>query len=206
MKTINLVIITMLIIGLPCVTSAQKIKLESGDFNFLKGVTELKVEYNYDDVSVGKFPKEADYIAKKKTEYNEKEPGSGDRWKAAWFDDRSSRYAPRFEEEMNLQFIKREVNCKVGQDLSPTYTLIFKTTFIEPGYNVGVSRKNAFINGEAIFVESANPEKVLAKLSIENSPGRDAMGYDFDTGYRIQEAYAKAGKELVYFIWKNYLQ
>jgi hypothetical protein len=107
---------------------------------------------------------------------------------------------------MNLQFVKRGVNCKVGQDLEATYTVIFKTTFIEPGFNVGVARKNASINAEAIFVESANPENVLAKVSIENSPGRDAMGYDFDTGYRIQEAYAKAGKELVYFIWKNYLQ
>jgi hypothetical protein len=55
-------------------------------------------------------------------------------------------------------------------------------------------------------VESANHENILAKVSIENSPGREAFGNDFDTGLRIQEAYAKAGKELVYFIWKNYLQ
>jgi hypothetical protein len=185
--------------------SAQKIKLESGNFDFIKGATELKVEYNYDDVSVGKFPKEADYIAKKKAEYNEKEAGSGDRWETAWFNDRTERYAPRFEEEMNLQFAKRGVNCKVGQALDATYTIIFKTTFIEPGFNVGVARKNAYINGEAIFVESTNHENILAKVSIENSPGREAFGYDFDTGLRIQEAYAKAGKELVYFIWKNYL-
>ncbi len=206
MKTINLVIITMLIIGLPCVTSAQKIKLESGNFGFFNGVTELKVEYDYESVSVGKYKVEQDYVTQKKADYNEKDPGSGDRWETAWFSDRSERYAPRFEEEMNLQFIKREVNCKVGQIFEAKYTVIFKTTFIEPGFNVGVARKNAFINGEAIFVESANHENILAKVSIENSPGRDAFGYDFDTGLRIQEAYAKAGKELVYFVWKNYLQ
>jgi hypothetical protein len=205
MKNLSLIFIAVFVAGIYSV-SAQKLKLESGKFDFFKGVAELKVEYNYDNVSVGKFPKEADYIAKKKAEYNEKDPGSGDRWETAWFNDRQERYAPRFEEEMNLQFVKRGVNCKVGQDLEATYTVIFKTTFIEPGFNVGVARKNASINAEAIFVESANPENVLAKVSIENSPGRDAMGYDFDTGYRIQEAYAKAGKELVYFIWKNYLQ
>jgi len=205
MKKLSVLFFLVLIAGTYTV-SAQKLKLESGKFDFFKGVNELKVEYNYDAVSVGKFADEADYISKKKAEYNQKDPGSGDRWETAWFNDRPERYAPRFEEEMNLQFIKRGVNCKVGQDLEATYTVIFKTSFIEPGFNVGVARKNAYINAEAIFVESANHENVLATVSIENSPGRDAMGYDFDTGYRIQEAYAKAGKELVYFIWKNYLQ
>ncbi len=204
MKNLIILVIGLLIAGVGSV-SAQKIKLVSGNFDFFKGSTELKVEYNYEQVAVGKFADEADYIVKKKGEYNEKDPGSGDRWEAAWFNDRPERYAPRFEEEMNLQFVKRGVNCKAGQDLDATYTVIFKTTFIEPGFNVGVARKNAYINGEAIFVESANHDNVLATVSIENSPGRDAFGYDFDTGLRIQEAYAKAGKELVYFIWKNYL-
>lgn len=205
MKKSNLLFFALL---LACIYTAraQKIKLESGKLDFLKGVTELKVEYNYEAVSVGKYKVEQDYVTQKKADYNEKEPGSGDRWETAWFADRSERYAPRFEEEMNLQFVKREVTCKVGQDLAGTYTVILKTTFIEPGFNVGVARKNAYINAEAIFVESANHENVLATISIENSPGRDAFGYDFDTGLRIQEAYAKAGKELVYFIWKNYLQ
>jgi hypothetical protein len=205
MKNLSLLFFVLLLAGINNV-SAQKIKLESGKIDFFKGVSELKVEYNYNDVSVGKFAKEADYIVQKKADYNLREPGSGERWETAWFADRSERYAPRFEEEMNLQFIKRGVSCKVGQDLQATYTVIFKTTFIEPGFNVGVARKNAYINGEAIFVESANHDKILAKVSIENSPGRDAFGADYDTGLRIQEAYAKAGKELVYFIWKNYLQ
>ena len=95
------------------------------------------------------------------------------------------------------------ISCLPGHHF---YRLNNEIHFIEPGFNVGVARKNAFINGEAIFVESANHENILAKVSIENSPGRDAFGYDFDTGLRIQEAYAKAGKELVYFVWKNYLQ
>jgi hypothetical protein len=205
MKSLSVFFIAMLMTGIFS-ASAQKIKLESGDLGFFKGQTELKVEYDYQTVSVGKFKIEADYINKKKAEYNEKEPGSGERWEKAWFDDRSERYAPRLEEEMNLQFDKRGVKCKVSQDSEATYTVIFKTTFIEPGFNIGVTRKNAYIDAEAIFVESANHEKILAKITIENSPGRDAFGYDFDTGLRIQEAYAKAGKELVYFIWKNYLQ
>jgi len=172
----------------------------------MKGITELNLEYDYSDFGVGKFKDEEDYVAKKKKEYNEAEAGKGDTWEQAWIDDREERYEVQFEEEMNNQFKKRGVDIKAGKDKDTQYTLIFKTTFIEPGYNVYISRQNAYIDGTAIFVESANPEKVLAKITIDNSPGRGVTGYDFDTGYRIQEAYAKAGKELVYFIWKKFLK
>jgi hypothetical protein len=34
-------------------------------------------------------------------------------------------------------------------------------------------------------------------------PGRGAMGNDYDTGFRIQEAYAKCGKETGAFLAKK---
>jgi len=206
MKSLKFILVGLLLIGLSTITSAQKIKLISGSCDFMKGITELNLEYDYSDFGVGKFDDEADYVAKKKKEYNDDEPGRGDTWEKAWIADREERYEVQFEEEMNNQFKKRGVDIKAGKNLDAQYTLIFKTTFVEPGYNVYVSRQNAYIDGTAIFVESANPEKVLAKITIDNSPGRGVTGYDFDTGYRIQEAYAKAGKELVYFIWKKFLK
>lgn len=78
------------------------------------------------------------------------------------------------------------------------YTLVFKTTFIEPGWNVGIPRKNAMINAEAWIVETAN-EKVIAKIR-RKVPGHTFGGYDFDTGVRIAECYADAGKHLGKFI------
>jgi len=74
------------------------------------------------------------------------------------------------------------------------------TTFIEPGYNVGVSRKPAFINLE-ISISKAGEE--LVHILILKSPGGGAMGYDFDAGYRIAEAYAKAAKSLGKYLTKN---
>jgi hypothetical protein len=90
MKKSNLLFFVLLF---ACIYTAraQKIKLESGKLDFLKGVTELKVEYNYEAVSVGKYKVEQDYVTQKKADYNEKEPGSGDRWETAWFADRSER-------------------------------------------------------------------------------------------------------------------
>lgn len=195
-----------LIFGIAGISNAQKLKLVSGSGKEFKNVSELNLKFEYDGMEVGKYKKEQDYIDQKVKDYNKDEPGSGDRWAEAWVNDRSERFEPRFETEMNNQFVKRGVNIKSGIDTDSEYTLIFKTTFTEPGFNVGVMRKDALINGVALLVETANPDKVLAKISIDKSPGRGAGGYDFDTGYRLQEAYAKAGKEIAYFIWKNYLK
>jgi hypothetical protein len=85
-------------------------------------------------------------------------------------------------------------------DESAQYTLIFKTTKTEPGFNIGVTSKPAFIDGEAWLVESKNPSNVIAKITILKALGRDVMGFDYETGARLQEAYSKAGKELGGFI------
>lgn len=175
---------------------AQKLKLIQGDLSVLKDQTALKTEFVY-EMSVGKFAKEEDYIAQKKQELNKKESGRGDNWEKAWKDDRKERFEPQFRE----LFSKHSDISTVGEDAP--YTLIFKTTKTEPGFNVGVTSKPAFIDGEATIVETANPTKIIAKISITKAPGRDVMGFDYETGARLQEAYAKAGKELGAFIKKN---
>lgn len=78
--------------------------------------------------------------------------------------------------------------------------MIFHTTFTEPGFNVGVWKKNAEINGEAWVVETANHSNVIAKISVERVPGRSFWGGDYDTGERIAEWYADGGKALGKFI------
>ena len=83
---------------------------------------------------------------------------------------------------------------------SAKYTLIFKTLAIEPGYNIGISRKNAEIDAEVWIVETDNRDKKVCTLSISNVPGGTAFGYDFDTGLRISEAYANAGKKLAKYL------
>lgn len=169
--------------------NAQKIKVVEGSLDAVKGTKEYKLEFTYNDLAVGKFKDEAEYIAKKKEEYNKKEAGKGDKWAEAWVADREARFEPKFT-ELFEEYSKAAISDKAK------YTLIFHTTFIEPGFNVGVMRKNAEINGEVTIVETANPGKVLAKLTITKSPGSQFGGYDFDNGVRIAEAYAKAGKEI----------
>jgi hypothetical protein len=173
---------------------SQKIKIIEGDLKALKGQTSVKTEFTYENMIVGKNLTEKDYIKEKKAKFNEKESGRGEKWEKAWNDDRKERFEPQFRE----LFAKHSGISTVGDNAK--FTLIFKTTRTEPGWNVGVARASAYIDAEAWIVESANPDKVIAKISILKSPGRDAMGYDFETGARLQEAYAKAGKSLGRFI------
>jgi hypothetical protein len=186
--------IVILLTGLCSAAFAQKIKLIEGDLQPLKGVAGIKTEFTYDNMTVGKDLTEKDYIAEKKGKLDEKEPGRGEKWEKAWVSDRKERFEPQFRE-----LFAKHSSMSAVDDKAP-YTLIFKTTRTEPGWNVGVMRVPAYIDGEAWIVDSADPGKVIAKISIVKSPGRDAWGYDFETGARLQEAYAKAGKELGGFI------
>lgn len=202
MKIFKTVLVALLVLGATA-TQAQKIKVTEGDLSFLKGQTEVLVEYDYSDMGVGKFDKEEDYVNKKVAEYNEKNPGTGDEWKEKWEADREGRFHPKFEELMN-NYTEKKANCNFSQvNINAKYTLIFKTTFTEPGFNIGVMRKDAMINAEVIFVETANKDNVVAKMTMVKVPGRGAMGNDYDSGYRIQEAYAKAGKALAGYLLKK---
>lgn len=170
---------------------AQKVKLLDGSLDALKSEKKLNLEYDYSNMGVGKFESEADYLAKKKADYDKKEPGRGDQWESSWKADRKNRFQPQFEE-----LFSKHSGMTAGNIPSAKYTLIFKTTYTEPGYNVYVTRKNAEIDGEALLVETADKSKVIARMSVLNCPGRTFGGNDYDTGERIQEAYAVAGKGL----------
>lgn len=199
MKT-KFIILTSICILAGFTGYSQKIKLTSGDLGFLKGETNINVEYDYENMGVGKFDKEEDYIAEKVDQYNKKEAGKGDEWKESWFADREENFEPKFEELFNKNLEKSKV--EIGEFPDAAYTMLVKTTYTEPGFNIGVARKNAHTNLEIVFINNETSEEI-STLTITKSPGLGAMGYDFDSGLRIQESYAKAGKELGQYLAKN---
>jgi hypothetical protein len=173
--------------------TAQKVKTESGNADILKAETSINFEFTYDNISVGKYKNEQDYIKDKTAEYNKKEPGRGDTWAKSWISDRESRYEPKF-----IELFK--INSGMTEDRHAKYTLIFKTISIEPGYNIAISRKSAQLDAEVWIVETANRNNKVATLTISNVPGGTPFGYDFDTGLRISEAYANSGKKLANYL------
>lgn len=189
-------LLTLIALILISLTSfGQKIKVDAGKLSALEGVTDLRIEYDYSDLGVGKYEVEAEYIDYKVAKMNKSEAGTGDSWKEAWFDDRPTRYEPKFEE----LFSEYASFITSGQEIESDVVMLVHTSFIEPGYNVGVSRKSASINLEISFMKGSEE---LVHILIIKSPGGGAMGYDFDTGYRIQESYAKAAKSLGKYLTK----
>lgn len=176
--------------------SAQKITVKSGSLAGLKGVDKIKLVYDYSNLGVGDFSNEDDYIAKRIEESEKKTPGSGAAWKEKWFADRAKQYEPKFEELIG----KNLPNVKFGKDIESDVIMNVHTTFIEPGFNVGVMRRPAFIN-LTITVTKGGTE--MAVVELLKSPGADAMGFDYDSAFRIAEAYAKAGKSFSGFIKKQ---
>jgi hypothetical protein len=198
MKIINKSFMLLAFVTFYVSTNAQKIKTIEGDLDVLKNDSSINIEFTYDNMSVGKFDKEADYIAKKKADYNAKEAGRGDTWEKAWVADRTAKFEPHF-----IELFTKSSNMSVNKNAK--YTLIFKTTSIEPGYNIAGGmmiggRKNAEIDGEVWIVETANKSKKIAVIDVKNAPGRTYSGFDFATGDRILECYAVAGKKLGKFI------
>lgn len=199
----KLVLILSLLVFSFTAAVAQKVVPVSGDVKVLKGQTKLKVEYDFSKFMVGKFSDEQAYLADKKGEITKKDGAAkAEEWEKGWKGARETRYQPKFQELFNDQ--AKDLPMAISPDFTDAkYTLILKTTFIEPGYNVGVMKKPSYINVEYIFVETANPSNVVAKFSSSNIPGSQAMGYDFDAGSRIAESYAKAGKMIGGYLKKN---
>lgn len=201
----NFKLLTAMVVAVFAFTavSAQKIKVQSGDPGKVAGEKVFNVEYDYEGQAVGKFKTQDEYIAEKVPAYNEKEPGRGDTWKESWYNDQKEKFPAKFEELMNDRLAKS--GRSIGQNNSDAkYTMVLKTTFTEPGFNIGITRRPAMINVVLTIVETANRDNVIAVISSDGNPGQDFGGYDFDTGYRISEAYAKCGKELANFLLKKY--
>lgn len=181
---------------------AQRISQKSGSVSVLNGQTALNVEYDYSNFGVGKFEHEADFVNKKVEEYNAKEAGKGDEWKEGWVTSRKNRYEPKFEELFNKGAEKLNLKVINGKK-DAKYTLIVRTTFLEPGFNVGVMKKPAYVNFEFDIVETANRSNKVSEQSLSNVPGTQFGGYDFDIGSRVAESYAKAGKVLAAYLSKE---
>lgn len=181
-------------------SNAQKLS-QSGDLSFLKGQDKVNVQFEYDNLMVGKKT-EAEYVEEKKAE-REKEDGmgAGEKWYDMWMNDREQFYEPKFIELLN----NTTKGIEFGDFPDAVYTLTFKVSRLEPGWNIGISRAPAQIDGVANFAETGN-DNPLGSISILKAPGAQAMGYDFDIAARVKEAFAISGKRLGAWLNKKVLK
>jgi len=190
-------------LGLTLSSFAQKITILEGDLGVLKGQSILNIEYDYSKMAIGKYKTEAEYVNKRVEDLNAKEAGKGDKWKENWEGDRIGRFQPQFEQLMNKHVEK--LGLYVGNEKAAKYTMIVRTTFIEPGFNIYITKKFASIDCTIDIVETDNPKNVVCTIVSKSNPGRTYGMDDYDTGLRIAESYELAGKKLgIFFTDKLY--
>lgn len=177
---------------------AQSVVMTSGTIDFINDQKVLQFSFTYNEMLVGKLT-ESEYVTKKVTDYNEKEAGKGDEWKAAWFGDRKERFEPKFLELFDKYMGEKGIVS--GTD-GANYVIEINTDFTEPGWNVGVMRQNASVD-LSCKVKNISTGEQVASIKIRNASANNFWGADFTSGYRVQETYAKAGRELAKFLIKK---
>lgn len=181
-------------------TFAQKAKVLEGDFKDLKGITEYNLVFDYSDLEIPKYDNEEEFLKDKMAKREEKEAGSGEKFKKSWYSDREERYEPKFIESFN----KRYDEFQVGKNMANAeYTMKIHTTLLYAGYNVGVMRQPSKVDAIITVYKANDPADVLFAVKYRKAEGNGAMGYDFDSGYRISESYAKLAKTLAKTINKK---
>ena len=182
-KVILLIVVSFFAIS---TVSAQKIKVESGDLKFLKDVADLSIVFEYpEDMKFGKTTLK-EYVDEKVAAKEKKEEGSGEEWKEKFFADRE-----RYNEKFIYGMEKYAGDLYVAED-DPDfeYTMIVKTTFIEPGFNIGIRSKNSAIDLDITFVKTNAPDEVIAKVKLSKAPGAAHP----DAGERLADAYFTAAQ------------
>lgn len=187
------------------VSYGQKRKVLKGDYKNLATITEYNLEFDYSDLSIPKYKNEEAFLKDKMKKREDKEKGAGEKFKKSWFADREDRYEPKFIESFNKRFEEGEI--KVGNDLSSAkYTMKIHTTMMWAGYNVGVMRRNAKLEAVIYIYETEKPKNILLKVKYTKVEGNGAFGMDYNSGYRISEAYAKLAKSFAKDIMKRALK
>lgn len=187
-------LVVLLTIMMSTFVQAQKMKVTSGNFDFLKGQTELNLEMDY---STMKFYKEnmdeKAYIQKREKEILEsgKAKSEVDAWKKDWQHSKETVFADKFMTLMNknssLKTATNNTNAK--------YTLRVQTVWIYPGWFAGVMAQPAKVSTVLKFVETANPTVVLLEITSKDAPG-DGFAGVANNNDRIAEGYAKTAKSL----------
>jgi len=181
---------------------SQKANVTKGDWSDLKGITEFNLEFDYSDLEIPKYDSEEAFLEDKIAKREEKEPGTGEKFRESWFSDRENYYEPRFIETFNDRY--KDGLVKVDRDLgNAEYTMKVHTTFIYPGYNVGVVRKNSKLEVTLSVYKNDNPDDVIFEVDYTKIEGAGNGGYDFNSGQRIADAYIIFARALTKHMYKN---
>src|SRR5690606_23200733 len=148
----KLIVTTTMLTLLVSLGFAQKMKVISGDFAFLEGQETILTKLDFSDVTFyNENLSEQEYIDKRISEVEEKEPGESENWIKDWESFKNERFLEKFT---TIASESSKANIQFVTDGTAPYTLIVKATWIYPGWFGGVMKQHAKISTLLQFVES----------------------------------------------------
>ncbi|SHM41298.1 hypothetical protein [Chryseobacterium polytrichastri] len=183
----------LFLIALSGCLMAQRVKVISGDYNFLKDQKFVKVVFKYDHL---KFEKknltEEEFLAQRMLEI-EKSKGKeeAEKWKADWEYSKEISFPDKFMMSWNKNAVIQASN-KFAQT---KYTLIVEPTWIHVGLFFPLASDKALVSSKMTFVETDNPSNVLMVVEGIKATGDNGFGVP-NNNDRIAECFAKTSKML----------
>lgn len=181
--------LSLSIVALFLASCGPKVQLTSGSDNSLRRVREMNVVFDYENVMVGAMTEEA-YIEKHMAEKESEKRGSGEEWREEWYNNRTTHFQPNFLETFNS---KCRIRASEGNE-EADYTLHVIVNRIEPGWNIGISRRPAEVDFKFVITDKDGDQVVAYQLL--RAPGAAAHGYDFSSHDRIRESFRYGGNRL----------
>ena len=176
----------------------QEIEILSGSAKYFKKASSYFIQFDYSDLKIGGYENEAAYIAYMR-EDAELRRKSADEWEQKWFDDRKTVFEPKF-----LELYDKYAGSKIKLDQKTKeqkFVLKLHTQFIEIGFNRNFKESPTYINVIVTISDKNNIEEPLV-ISMKYVIGKEAMSSYSADFRRIEEAYAKCGKELARYMKK----
>jgi hypothetical protein len=172
---------------------AQRVKVISGDYNFLKGEKFLKVVFKFEGVTFAKKKITEDQYIAERMEDIEKTDGKeeAEKWKKDWEYSKDKTFQDKFLASWN-----KNTKIEASTNFEKTkYTLIVEPTWIFQGWFAGIMNDPALLNTRMSFVETDNPTHVLMVVEGIKATGDNVIGIP-NNNDRIAECYAKTSKML----------
>lgn len=185
--------IFLLLLAFSSCLMAQRVKVNTGDYNFLKDQKFIKVVFKFEGVTFAKKKiTEEQYIDERMQEI-EKRAGKkeAEKWKNDWEFSKSKTFQDKFLASWN-----KNTKIEASTDFKRTkYTLIVEPTWISQGVFGGIGSIPAEMNSKMTFVESDNPTNILMVVEGIKAIGDNGIGIP-NNNDRIAECFAKTSKML----------
>jgi len=179
---------------------AQDIDLVKGDITILIGQPSITITFVYDGMDVAGLTEEY-YLKQKRGEF--RKAADADKFVTKWKSDFKDKFEPKFIEQFNLGM--RKLKLKAEKEGDSKYTMIVTTKKIEPGFyaSSGGINRDTYVNLTVDFVESENPENILATIKSEKVVGKSENSIEMkDQQTRIANAYGESASKIAKLIVK----